>query len=292
MKQNLLLEIFGINIREVILMERKIFLKIFFLIALAVAALGCISFGGVTKLSSGTLVMKITADPPEVFIDGLSNVYVDVANKDVKTLESVSIDVFETGLMDRSGDCRQSVSEMKPNQSFTVKCMLRARTEITSSEVSNDVHARAKFSAVLSILQPVDFISSDWYERQRLLGLQLKPRKFAYADQNLQATVEFSDNMPFVVREGKKYYMYITVENVGGGIMSQIEPPKIEYVDKSARIARECVFEKLLIVGKKFPRIACEITPPETDTQKTVDLILNIGYNYDIRDSVVVKIKK
>lgn len=274
--------------------EKKSAASLIFFLALAFLALGCVSIGGVTRLSSGTLDMKITADPPEVFIDQFTNVYVDVTNRDLKTLESVSIDVFETGLMDKNGDCRQSVSEMKPNQSFTMKCSLKARTEITSKEVNNDVHARAKFSAVLGILQPVDFISSDWYERQRLLGMQLKPRKFAYTDQNLQATIEFSDNMPFVVREGKKYYMYITVENIGDGIMSQIEPPKIEYVDKSGqeKIARECVFEKLLIVGKKFPRIACEITPPKTDAQKTVDLILNIGYNYDIRSMTTVKIKK
>ncbi|MBI4018253.1 MAG: hypothetical protein HY368_01465 [Candidatus Aenigmarchaeota archaeon] len=267
-------------------------------VLLLVFAAACIASIAVVRLSDGTLQMKVSPDPDEIFIDGLTNIYVDVTNRDVKTLNAVSIDVFETGLLelpDKKEKCEKLGVEMKPNQSFTLRCTLRARPDITESSVQSDIHVRAQFETKLNIVQPVEFITQDWFERQRLLGEQPKPRKYAYADKNVLVTVEFSDGMPLVVRDNTKYYMYLTIENIGDGVMTQIAPPTISYSDKSdfARgVAKECKFETLYIVGKKFPRVACEITQPDIADQKTIDLILGVAYNYDIRDTATVKIKK
>lgn len=234
--------------------------------------------------------MKASADPDEVFIDSLSNVYIDVANKDTKALESVDIDVFDAGLMTKEGSCQTLLPSMAPNQSMTLRCILKAPIEITEDVAENKIHARAQYKATLSMLQEVDFITPEWNERQRLTGPQPRQEKSVYADRNIEAAVEFSDPMPFIARDGKKYYMYITVRNVGNGALTELKDTKLEFIDEKK--ITECTPETLYIVGKKFPRIACEITPPALKDQATVGLILKIGYNYDIRTSTMIKIKK
>lgn len=274
-------------------MEKKNFLA--FLMFLAVAAAACVSSTSVVILSDGTLeITKMEADPDEIFIDGSTNLYVDIANNDIVPID-VSVNVFEPGFLEfTDAVCEKKIQNMQPKQLSTLRCAARARQEIVGTSVVSELHAQALFAKNLQLVQSVEFISPEWYERQKILGMRSKPKKYAYADKNVKVTVEFSDEMPLVVRPDKKYYMYITAENIGRGTLTGVGKPVIKYADKTLPehgIARDCVFEQVYFIGRKTPRIACELALPNVQEQQTADLIMGIEYNYDIRASTSVKIK-
>jgi len=270
----------------------------FILIVFVIAASACVSSVTAVKLSDGTLEMNLDPDPSSVFVGSKTTLYVDVENKDVKTLENIAVEIFDTGLMEAvdKNRCKGFLQSMLPNKTFSLRCELAMNTEILDDSVENKIHARASFKTKLSIIQSIEFISEEWYERLRITGLTPKPKKFAYADKNIKVTIEFSDNLPIIIRKDKKYYMYITIENVGKGLVKEIKADDIElkFASSNEIISKKsCTIQNVIYsVGDKFPRIACEITLPKVETQKTEDLILGINYNYDIRASTFITIKK
>ncbi|MFH0832709.1 MAG: hypothetical protein V1900_03260 [Candidatus Aenigmatarchaeota archaeon] len=252
------------------------------LLILAVLVAGCTQ-----KAADGELIIKITdVNPEKIFTGGKTIVTMDVENNGNRTIRNVFIDFFETGFL-MKGVCSKNIAELSPGGYDTLSCELTAPFAIPSDKIINTVEARARYQARLSMAKPITMVSREEYDLQSKTGkLKLEPRTYSFKDDNIELQVEFSKELPLV--EGRKEYAYFTVINIGSGFINSIRPNDMiiesNIISCPPRVA-------ISPIGKTFPRIACEIFVPENINYLSEDmLIININYNYEVRDKTDVEV--
>ncbi len=284
------------------------------ILAFLIAASGCVS----QSASYGGLVVSMFADPPQVFQNQATTLFIDIDNRDVKKVNNVVFEVFDTGIM-RIMDgttvsaCRKSFPKLVPKEFQTFSCRLAAGS--VGETIVNRISAKTTFSAELNAVQLIEMISRQEYERRKAAGTFITaPRKYTYSDSNVALDIEFSEDMPVIERSGKRYFIHMTVRNTGNGYIRELEPgdfivtqktseslqilPDIETVSvintQADNLVRCDDFgEKLSPIGDKFPRVTCEFVPP-----KKIGVIGNypmevkINYDYETRQNLNIRIIK
>lgn len=288
----------------------------YIIIILSVISLIFIS-GCTTTTVGGGLSLSLYADPPTIFSSGITTLYIDIDNKDVKTVNNVDVTAFDTGLLqylvtedwqymyEAQPSCHKTYDDFAPGQFDTFLCKLRA-PYIEQQALQTDVHVRATFDTELSVVQLIEMMSVDEYERRTASGkFTPKPQTYSYQDKYVELQIEFSEQLPVVVRQGKKYFAYFTITNIGNGFIGPVEPGDF-YIEQPGNILKckqEQFFEEGGItnlldktiepVGRKFPRIACEILMPgDIEYLANYDITVRIRYNYEIRDKISVNIRR
>jgi hypothetical protein len=233
----------------------------------------------------------MTTDDDSVFAGSETYVYLDVNNNDVKSIKNVNMDIFETGPFTKINECKKEVTEIKPDSFSSLKCELKAPSNIPTSPFTTTVSARVQFEAKLSAAQLIEMITEDEYNMRENTGKLVKmPKTYSYKDNNIELQIDFSDELPIVVRD-KKVYMYLTIRNIGGGFVSDLEENDITTEEIEPKNVVNCVKQRLSPIGKEFPRIACELNLPEgMEYMGNYVVIVDVNYDYEIRKDLSIDI--
>ncbi len=287
-------------------------LKYIFLAAL-VFSLGCIS----AQQNNG-LVIGLQADPPVVFVNGATKIFVDITNTDTKRLENVRVDIFNTGILTpltplEEQKCRQQgdltalqpagMKFILPGEFRTFSCSFQAR-QINQDRVTTQLDAKASFDATFSAVQNMELLSESEYNNRLATGrVKLMPQSYTYSDRNIQLQLDFTDPLPIVVKEGRNFFVKFTIRNVGNGFISEIKPEDVQIIQKpsldagvlegnvlqSVRIVTEGDQQKVIYdscglgetlppLGKEFPSFSCRIVMPPS-----VHVLTNYNFIVNIR---------
>lgn len=277
------------------------------------------------------LQVKLYAVPDPVFRGSDAVIYFDAQNRDVTQVRNVLLDIFDTGNLVRKGDCRLGADSLRPDQIISLTCRANAPEDVIKKVQAETINARAGFRSVLSAVQTVDIMSEKVYNREALAGnIKPRPKTYAYRDKNVEMTVEFSEDMPIVVRKDKQYFVYFTVRNIGNGFMDKItfgenflpiEQKDLRFSEsKSALTSANIVeiftslfrmtpgqekeglscrdvlccrdFKTIYPTGKTFPRIACELRLPDTEQLVDYQIIVPLIYDYEVRASARINVVK
>ena len=218
--------------------------------------------------------------------------------------------------------CYKINDELKPGEFMTKTCIINApnKGDMPDSTLTGTVGIGVSFDTALSGVQLVELITEEGYEIRKKAGdWNTKPKAYTYRDKNLELRVEFSDELPIIVRQDKKAYVYFTVRNIGGGYISDIENGRIynlddgifytlngevsyNYIEHPDFVIEQKKVNGQFIVtcdditdmsplGNEFPTIACELNLPEDMEYLSNHLItVKINYEYEERDDLTVKV--
>ncbi|GEM_PF-3386808 len=279
----------------------------YILLAALVFSVGC-----VTQEQGSSLSVILQSDPPVVFENSVARVHVDVTNQDTKRLENVKVQIFSSGVMSFVNEpaCVQSgdFKFLLPQEFRTFSCSFRA-PKINQDRVTSKLDAKATFDATLSAVRQMELMTEEEYNnRLASSGIAQKPQSYTYSDRNIQLQVDFSEPLPVVIKQGRKFFVKFTVRNIGSGFINALEPQDVELVQKgsldqekegnvlqsiNARGEYEpCRLQETISpIGKDFPSFACQILmPANVNVLTNYNVIISIRYHYEIRDSVTVDV--
>ncbi len=197
-------------------------IPVFLSILLLILISGCI---GTTVYTSQGISMKLQADPPKIFAGTETNLYVEIENLNQKTLKNVEINVFDTGALKKTGECKTTVNRMLPNQIVSLRCKLKAPEQKNMIEPTErqTVSVSVKFEDLTVVLQTFDIVSENYYRTEDATGkFQKKPKSYSYRDNNVEIDVDFSSDLPIIYREDRQEIVYFTVKNIGNGFIGNV----------------------------------------------------------------------
>ncbi len=252
-------------------------MKKILLLFLVILAVGCVNT--ITQL--GGISVTVQADPPKVFSGGTTRFFVDVENTDKKTYRSVSTEVFDAGIIDVKSCNKKGLDEMRPNQTYTIKCDL-AGPKVESSSIQQ-VSVKTSFTTDMNFIQSYQMATEDAYKRESARGsLKYMPKSYSYRDSYIESNIEFSEDLPIVIRD-KKNYMYIKITNIG--------PGTVKLLDVKGKENVKCGKPVVDTVGKEFPRVVCELTSTVKDLTN-FDELITVTYYYELINTAQIEIIK
>jgi hypothetical protein len=173
-------------------------------------------------------------------------------------------------------------------------CVLSApnKNDIASSTVSTNVGVNVNFTTTLSAAQIIEMVNENEYDLRLKTGnWETKPKSYTYSDKNIELQVDFSDNLPIIARPEKKSYIYFTIKNTGGGLISDIKAGDFSLTEISSAVVSCETIGGLSPVNNVFPRIACTLNlPSNVDYISNHMIVINLNYNYEIRKDIPIKI--
>lgn len=262
-------------------------------VALLIFISGCVTQPPVTEKG---LLLKMDANPREVFGEGITTISVDVENQDTKTLKGVNVDIFEIGSLDfvDTNKCKKDFGNLDVKDFKTFACNLKAKK--VERAIDNTVWARAEYKSTLSAAQVFDIISPAELETRKKTGKSVEAQKtFSFKDNNLELIMELS-NAPLVDKAGREFVSF-KIKNIGNGFIEKLSTRdiKIGSSEKNPTTQKdiiECLSNDIYIIGREFPRFSCAINLRGDISFLPVRLKIDINYNYEIRNSVDVRILK
>lgn len=259
--------------------------RIILTISLLVFISGCII--NAPAATSEGVSMKLSASPPQVFAGRETTLYIDVENKNQKAITDIESDAFDKGML--LGSCKGEIDSMEKNEFKTFICRLSApRADmLPESRIDNAVWTKVSYDNSLAAAQVTKIISQNEFEIRQRTGKDVKEsRSFAYSDKNIELLVEFSNDLPLVA--GRKEFVYFTVKNIGNGFLSNVRIS----LDSSV-LSNDCKSRNIDVIGKTSPRFACELLiEKEINYLSSPTIIINIDYNYEVRNTLTIPIIK
>lgn len=235
------------------------------------------------------LTLKMDANPKEVFGEGITTISIDVENQDVKTLRDVNADIFEIGSFNYADNnaCSKNFGNLDVKDFKTFACNLKAKK--VERDIDNTIWARARYKSSLAAVQTFDIISQAESELRKRTGKPDGQKSFSFKDNNLELTMELS-NSPMVDKAGREFVSF-KIKNIGNGFIEKLRigPNQI----KGRNVALDCKESEIFIIGNEFPRYSCSINlNGDVVSFITAEISINIDYDYEIRNSVDVRIIK
>ena len=259
--------------------------RILILFLSVVFAAGCVTPAAITEKG---LLLKMDANPKEVFGNGITTISVDVENQDVKKVRDVNVDIFETGSFYKIGTCRKDdFGNLEPKDFKTFACNLKAKK--VERTIDNTVWALAKYKSTLSAVQTFEIISQSEFETRKKSGRPVEAQKtFSFRDNNLELILELSES-PVIDKVGEKFISF-KLKNIGSGFIEKLDRNDIQII---TGLITNCPDSDIYIIGKEFPRFSCVLNlPGNVPSFLPVQISININYDYEIRNSVDVRILK
>ncbi len=273
----------------------------FLFLILLVLATGCIGNFVDQGQSTEGLVFKLTADPQRAFINDNVRLIMDVENKDIKEYKDVAISIFDLGIL--QGRCDTFTFEKllsatqhnteEAGQFKTFYCYVVTPEGINEAEATTTVYAKATYTTSFKLVQLIEMVSEEYYNAH-LGQIQKKPKSYVYRDKNLEVAIDFSTELPVVLRQGTKTFMRVQVINIGNGFVGPIKDMKIKPAgNQQYDIFQKCSFGRIEQTGNSFPKQSCEIELPYGIEYLTnYDAILEFTYDYEVRADTEVTIMR
>lgn len=267
--------------------------RIFIAFALVIVAAGCTQYFGSSQIVLEPETSLLTPSTP-------FKVFVSVVNNEGERIRDIKLSIFDTGIMLKQDSCEWSISELKPEQKINQVCNLRSpeAKEIPEPFIRSPILASMRYKKNFAFLTDVEIITFDEYERRRLTGtLESYYSGATYSDNNIEADLEFSEDLPLVHSSGKEIFMYLKIRNIGGGFLGPIGSDKIKIIEGNSLVDEglnclNSVEGKIYPINNEFPRIACKLVLPSDGDINSGRIGLNIEYEYEIRAETSVEVKK
>ncbi len=289
--------------------SKSLLLALLFVVIIFIS--GCIQ----PQTVGGGLFVTLTPDPSKVFASGEVRVNVDIDNQNPRRVTDVEADIFDAGIFNilgtadytQSGEyitpgaCGKFIEFMLPDDFKTLSCLLMApqKTDLAEDTQKSVVSSRVSYTTELPVVQLIEMMTeSEYITRLERGQLAKKPSSFVYRDKNVEIIVEFSDEMPIVVRPDREYLMYITIKNIGNGFIGDIDDTNLRVSPvgyNNANIARCDEIIKsgwsLKLQGKEFPRVACRLELPTGVTVvENYGLEIALKYRYEVRGKTEITV--
>jgi hypothetical protein len=273
--------------------------KAYLLLLPLIFILGCAS-----TQSGSSLKFDLFADPGTVLQGSSALVHMDFTNQDIKKIYNVEVFVFNPGLMKETDPaCSESgkAQFLLPGEFRSYACSFQA-PEINQDRMTTQLDAKATFDSTLSAAQQLEMYSElEYNNRLAKGGLETKPQSYVYSDRNLQLTVDFTEPLPLIAKENRKLFVTFTLQNIGSGMISKINPKDIT-IDQHGNVIlvspageggyEPCrLQEQLVASGKTFPTFSCQILLPENMNMiQNYNFFIDVDYSYEIRNSISIDI--
>lgn len=242
---------------------------------------GCIQNG---KETSERLELRLDVFPNPVYVGESTTMTALLENNAKKSYDNIKIGVFDPG---QFGDinCPALVKkQLKPFGVADLTCSFTA--PMLAEERVVYLGVSASFDSSLNAVQAVEIISEQEKKRRQMTGkMQTKPSTYTYEDESLSLTIEFSDNLPIVARPTEQY-VYFTIRNKGDGL-AKINSFHVSGLSMQCDIPSQ--FEP---IKDEFQKIACKLAPSNVNYLSVENIIVNIGYTYEMRKTIPVRIVK
>jgi hypothetical protein len=263
---------------------------------------GCID----SQVNGGGLFMKLQPDPQQIFSGGVTRINIDMENNNPREITDVVVDVFDTGRLLRLDDSTSicyddqpiAIGDMQPNSFRSYYCTLIAN-KIEEPMITTEINTKISYKTDFPVVQVVGLISENEYLNRRG-QLDTMPQSYSYQDANVQLAVDFSEQLPIIIRPGKDYFVYFTIRNVGNGFINKLKAgdfvirpvrsdgPQIVDCSNSGIESSNWYLDP---VGKEFPKIACRIVLPQgVAVVENYGLLVDLIYTYEVRGTTTVDI--
>jgi len=218
--------------------------KILFLsLILVVLVSGCINFGGGSLATFGVsetidnpdMYLKVETSNDDVKAGRTMQVKTIIENKGDTTLNDVTITAYDLCLF-RGDDKEASTDELKANRSK--EWIWKWVAADTQFETECDIKFLTEYNTTTHNERSVVVLEeSEYYARELKQNLDDIPRTSYSSDNSLDISIGFSEEQPFL--EGEEVYVYINYNDVGNGILKQIEKGDIT-IKMSDNLQGEC----------------------------------------------------
>ncbi len=255
------------------------------LILMALLAAGCVQTGNAKFLN-------ITMDIPQsVFSDQEFSAYIDISNEGNRTYTNVQADFFNTGAFDKKNSCSLGSRTMRPLDWAIIDCRLKYNRFI-ERDVTERVDVRIRYDNNYNFGITLLGMSEKKYEERRITGtLESLPRTFSFSNEEISADIELSEN-PVVDRNDNENYAYFTIRNSGSGFIENINGGDVKITSVPAGMVTDCDAPSLLFHDNGvFPKITCKLAR-SSEPYQNIYIFLNIDYNYELRRSGTILVKK
>src|SRR3989344_439390 len=267
------------------------------IIILALAIASVLALSGCSAVKSDGLSIRLSADPSPVFSGSSTVVSIDVDNRNDKSINDVVVKLFDTGVL-RGQTCGAVFPRLLPQEFQTISCRLDA--PLVNDSIGTEINVIASFASTFSASQTFEVLSESEYNRRRSVGFMQAPKTYTYGDRYVRLDVEFSEAPPLVIAPDKKYFVYLTITNVGDGFLKDIVFGELRLdvneLETPPMIIQCPDITVLTPAGKRFPRLACDIPAPQdyfaVRSFKTSGFIVSLDYQYELRDSLKIQVIK
>ena len=277
----------------------------FLLIAFVLIA-GCVQSQSPAR--EGAFSVRLETSSDKVFQNKETTLYVDVQNNMIQDAKNVRVDVFSAGLFER-GACIPAyvtpaptgseyipAGDIKQGELQIVTCKLKAK-EIVQNEMETTIFAKVSFGSRLQASQIVKLISQNEFEiREKTGKIEKEPGSYTYRDDNIELDVTFSSEMPIVKKDTREFVTF-KVKNIGNGFIQKLVlGTNFKFIQNPADatgkklVDEACLAGTAELLGNEFPAITCELNLPSVNYLSNNVLIINIDYQYEVRESLPVKI--
>jgi hypothetical protein len=273
-------------------------------LALIVFMAGCVQTP--STVAEGLLV-KVDASSKTVFQGKEINVFVDIENKMFQDAKNVRADIFENPYF-RKTICSPRYTTPLGNFGYIpvndidegglqiVTCSLRVIEEIPKDQLETDISAGVTFDSRLQASQVVKLISQEEFDvRQKTKELAQDPKTYTYKDSNVELAIEFSSQPPLVSGSNREFVKF-KIRNIGNGFIKGLDLEKdFRFVQNpeingNKIVDGSCLSGKIEPIKNEFPSITCELNMPDINYLSNSILIINIDYQYEVRNKISVKI--
>jgi len=222
--------------------------------------------------------LEISIDAPkEVLKNQKFSVFLDLKNNGTKSYD-IEVEFFDVGLFTKKGECKKKF-ELKPGFGQNIECKLVFEKEI-EKEMPQTIYASVIYSSEFSMIKEIVFMNQEEYEGRRITRrFEALPKSFVENNNDIEALLELSEN-PIIVRNVEQY-LYVTIRNVGNGIVKDIENFEIKILPN---IPIECDIPEKMYVERYGEIIACKINVKNIEkSYLNAYVIINIKYKYEIK---------
>lgn len=284
---------------------------------------GCVGQGNIPVIYE-TFGVNIDVNPRIAYTGSILTVKASVENFGNKTYRNVFVEMFDDGALDTHDECRVLFFDMmgrirklpilRPKQVVNlIPCRINLPSYIDQDRIETLFKFRAGFLTDLEALQIIPVISQTLKERG---GYEQYPSKYYYEDGNIRVEISFNQDLPLVARreescgvedapfaqrESCRYFMYITIRNIGPGFVSDLKGSDIRFLEQPPGIIKYCDFNKdenFMLKRNEFRAITCELNPEAfkeipglmgpINYIYNFNIILNVYYRYEIRKEIPI----
>ena len=300
-------------------------MKRFLILAVVIAIAGCTSQNSLANIYN-TFDVQISVNPQSAYTGTDVSVKASVENYGNKTYYDVYVDMFDDGALETHGACNplffdsfgrvDKLPRLEPKQIVNLyPCVFTLPSYIDQDKLDTTLKFRTGFSTLIETTQLIPVISQRLKERG---NYKVYPQTYESQDGNIQITITFNqklplvarrkescsvENAPYSTRENCRYFMYVTIKNIGNGFVSDLKGNDIRFVEYPAGIIKSCDYspnDNFVLQRNEFKKITCELNPDmfvETPTYSgtanyiyNLNIVTSIYYSYELRKEIPITV--
>jgi len=280
--------------------------KLFLLsILLVVLVSGCINFGGASVAAFG---ISETVDNPDIYLkietssDNVKSgrtmqVKVTLENRGQDSLDSINVTAYDMCLFE--GDNEKHIDKLRSNR--TNQWTWKWTAGDTQFERDCNIGFLTEYQTDAYISKTVNVLKeSEYYTRELQQTLdEISVNEYSTGG-SLKITTEFSEPQPLL--EGEDIYLYIKYEDIGNGILNQINAGDIIISVPENLANGTCsgymfdgtnfvLDQDLKFVNRKAPATSCKFTTAATQLIDSGEITITATYKYQFYNSLLLGVR-